>query len=168
MVGVFEDAVAQALGITAEWMRLGTEGGSIELVKTFQVEEKDQVGLQTLQAARDKRDISRKSFLEALRMRGVLPEDFDEEADWEELMEETSQAMGAAGLDLNPGDLTGGTRPPMEDGVNEEDLPEYQRLKAEKDRLKKMEETDEMKEELANVQAQIDAMTARRRNAGGA
>ena len=56
----------------------------------------------------------------------------------------------------------------MEDGVNEEYLPEYKRLKAEKDRLKKMEETDELKEELANVQAQIDAMTARRRNAGGA
>lgn len=168
MVGVFEDAVAQALDITAEWMRLGSEGGSIELVKSFQVEEKDQVGLQALQAARDKRDISRKSYLEALRMRGILPEDFDEEEDWEELMEETSQAMGAAGLDLNPGDLEGGTRPPMEDEVDEEDLPEYKRLKAEKDRLKKMEETDELKEELANIQAQIDAMTARRRAAGGA
>lgn len=170
MVGLFEDAVAQALSITAEWMRLGTEGGSIELVKDFTIEEKDPAGLNALQAARDKRDISRKAYLNALRLRNVLPEDFDPDEDWEELMEEMSDAMGAAGLDLNPGDPTGGTRPPLDnpDGINEEDLPEYKRLQAEKDRLKKMEETDELKEELANVQAQIDAMTARRRAAGGA
>ena len=118
MVGVFEDAVAQALSITAEWMRLGSEGGSIEMVKNFSLEEKDPAGLNALQAARDKRDISRKSYLEALRMRGILPEDFDEEDDWNDLMEETSQALGAAGLDLDPGDKTGGARGDLEGGDN--------------------------------------------------
>ena len=99
-------------------MRLGSEGGSIELVKNFSLEEKDPAGLNALQAARDKRDISRKSYLEALRMRGILPEDFDEEEDWNDLMEETSQALGAAGLDLDPGDKTGGARGDLEGGDN--------------------------------------------------
>lgn len=102
MTGLFEDALAQALDITADWMRLGTSGGTVVLVKDYDLEEMDAPGLQALQAARDKRDISRKTYLNGLRLRGVLPEDFDEEEDWEELMEEISEAMGRAGLDLDP------------------------------------------------------------------
>lgn len=102
MTGLFEDALAQALDITAEWMRLGTNGGTVELVKDYDLSETDAPGLQALQVAREKRDISRKTYLNGLRLRGVLPEDFDEDEDWEELMEEISEAMGRAGLDLDP------------------------------------------------------------------
>ena len=102
MTGLFEDALAQALDITAEWMRLGSNGGTVELVKDYDLEETDAPGLQALQVAREKRDISRKTYLNGLRLRGVLPEDFDEDEDWEELMEEISEAMGRAGLDLDP------------------------------------------------------------------
>ena len=102
MVGLFEDALAQALDITADWLRLGATGGTVELVKDYDLEEMDATGLQALQVAREKRDISRKTYLTGLRLRGVLPEDFDEDEDWEELMEEISEAMGRAGLDLDP------------------------------------------------------------------
>lgn len=102
MIGLFEDAVAQALDITAEWMRLGVPGGTIELVKDFDFGAQDAVGLDALQKARERRDISRKTFLNALRMRDILPEDFEEDEDWAELLEETSEMMGAAGLDLDP------------------------------------------------------------------
>lgn len=102
MTGLFEDALAQALDITADWMRLGSNGGTVELVKDYDLEEMDATGLQALQVAREKRDISRKTYLNGLRLRGVLPEDFDEDEDWEELMEEISEAMGRAGLDLDP------------------------------------------------------------------
>ena len=74
----------------------------MELVKDYDLEELDAPGLQALQVAREKRDISRKTYLNGLRLRGVLPEDFDEDEDWEELMEEISEAMGRAGLDLDP------------------------------------------------------------------
>lgn len=102
MTGLFEDALAQALDITADWLRLGSNGGTVELVKDYDLEEMDAPGLQALQVAREKRDISRKTYLNGLRLRGVLPEDFDEDEDWEELMEEISEAMGRAGLDLDP------------------------------------------------------------------
>lgn len=102
MVGLFEDAVAQALDITADWMRLGVPGGTVELVKDFGLEEQDAVGLQELREARKSRDISRKAYLNALRLRGILPEDYDAEADWELIQQEISDAMGAAGLDLDP------------------------------------------------------------------
>lgn len=102
MTGLFEDALAQALDITADWLRLGPNGGTVELVKDYDLSETDAPGLQALQVAREKRDISRKTYLNGLRLRGVLPEDFDEDEDWEELMEEISEAMGRAGLDLDP------------------------------------------------------------------
>jgi hypothetical protein len=102
MTGLFEDALAQALDITADWLRLGPNGGTVELVKDYELSETDAPGLQALQVAREKRDISRKTYLNGLRLRGVLPEDFDEDEDWEELMEEISEAMGRAGLDLDP------------------------------------------------------------------
>lgn len=102
MIGLFEDAVAQALDITADWMRLGVPGGTVELVKDFGLEEQDAIGLQELREARKSRDISRKAYLNALRLRGILPEDYDEDADWELIQQEISDAMGAAGLDLDP------------------------------------------------------------------
>lgn len=115
MAVTFEDALAQALDITAEWMRLAEGGGTVELVKEFDIDEQDASGLQALQVARDKRDISRKAYLNALILRGILPEDFDMDEDWEVLQEEISDAMARAGLDLDPAqrdDTPPGNQPP--------------------------------------------------------
>jgi len=116
MVMVFEDALAQALDITAEWMKLSQTGGTVELSKEYDIEEADAAGMDTLTKARAARDISRKTYLNALRLRDVLPEDFDEDEDLAELQEEASQTLGASSLDLNPGDP--GNPPPGEGDQN--------------------------------------------------
>jgi hypothetical protein len=102
MVVLFEDAMAQALQYTADWMRL-EEGGRVDINKDFATQVAGKDILTALQAARASRDISRKTYLNQLRLAGVLPEDFDEDEDLEELQEEVSNEFGAAGIDLNPG-----------------------------------------------------------------
>jgi hypothetical protein len=101
MVRVFEDAVAQALDVTAEWLKLKVPGGTIELTKEFDLGGADAPGLDTLTKARAARDLSRKSYLEALRQRDILPEDFDEELNEEELLEETTNLLGEAQSNLD-------------------------------------------------------------------
>lgn len=104
IVGVFEDAVAQALAFTARWMKLGDEGGTIELVKDYDVEELDQSGLDALDKARERRDISREAYLNELKLRGILREDFDVEDDAQKLADEMSTLMDTGGTvdDLDP------------------------------------------------------------------
>lgn len=96
----FEDAVANALSITADWMRLGREGGTIEVEKNFALSEDDDVNLKALAEARKARDISREAYLQGLTRHGVLPEDFDTEEDSERL--EAEATNGASLLDLDP------------------------------------------------------------------
>jgi hypothetical protein len=102
IAGIFEDAVAQALSFTAEWMRLGDKGGTIGVVKEYDLAEQEAAGMTAIQSARDKRDISRFTYLEALKLRGYLPEDFDAELDAERLLEEQDAALARAGFDLDP------------------------------------------------------------------
>lgn len=101
MVVIFEDSIASALQMTADWMKL-PEGGTVELVKDYDVAEVDSAGLDTLNKARDRRDISRVAYLEELRLRGLLSEDFDAEEDAQELQDEATEALGAAGIELDP------------------------------------------------------------------
>lgn len=103
MVGVFEDAIAQALDITAEWMKLSAEGGTVELVKGYDLNEADSTDLDQIQKARAAKEISRKAYLQALIRFGVLPEDFDIEQDEQDLLDEQTTALGRAMLDLDPG-----------------------------------------------------------------
>lgn len=100
--GLFEDAVAQALDITAEWMKLTEEGGHVTVIKNFNKAEDDAEGFKAVQAARDKRDLSRFTLLTAMMGRGYLPPDFDIEADQERLLEEQDTALARAGFDLDP------------------------------------------------------------------
>lgn len=103
MVVDFEDAVAQALWMTAQWIKLpGTEQGSgtVELSRKYTLVEPNAADLEALAAARKGRDISRKAYLDGLRRRGVLPDDFDADEDLDELEGEPS--FGAASLDLDP------------------------------------------------------------------
>lgn len=113
MVVTFEDALAQVLDITAEWMNLGASGGTVALFKDYGLGELNDGGLQALQAARSQRDISRKAYLTALINRGILPADFDLGEDLEQLQEEISDVMGLAGLDLDP---TQGNEPTPAEG----------------------------------------------------
>lgn len=102
MAGLFEDAVAQALDITAEWMRLKEKGGSISVVKNFNKAEDDAVGFKAIQDARTKRDLSRHTLIEAMKQRSYLPKDFDADLDQERLLEEQDTALARAGFDLDP------------------------------------------------------------------
>jgi len=103
MAGLFEDAVAQALDITAEWLRLKQTGGTIEVLKDYMLNEADSANLDQLQKARAAREISRKAYLNGLKLYGVLPEDFDIEEDAVLLADEASQSLGRSNLDLDPG-----------------------------------------------------------------
>lgn len=101
MVSEFEDAIAQALQMTADWMKIKLDGGDVELLKEYSEAPADVAGLDHLQKARASKEISRKAYLEGLRSRGVLPEDFDPEEDLDELQGEPLTGMDAM-LDLDP------------------------------------------------------------------
>lgn len=98
-VMVFEDAVEQALDLTAMWMKADA-GGEVEFNKEFGLTLGDQAGLDVLFKTRQAKDISRKAYLDELKRRGLLSGDYDAEEDQEEIDEEA--ANGAAGLDLDP------------------------------------------------------------------
>lgn len=111
MVSVFEKAVEEALEITAEWMGLpttkadGTEvgGGSIILIKEFELAGLDDGGLEFINKARDRRDICRKAYLKEYRMRGVISQEFDADENEIELKKESQQLMdmmGTANIDI--------------------------------------------------------------------
>lgn len=103
ITGVFEDAVAQALGLTALWLGdKKREGGTVELVKNYNQAQEDEAALTTLTSARGTRDISRKTYLEQLVLRGVLPSDFDVELEMEQLLEEQDTMLERAGFNLDP------------------------------------------------------------------
>lgn len=104
MVGVFQDAIAQCLDITADWMRLTEGGGTIDLNKDFGLTEEDTAKLAAVEKARERRDISRKAYLNVLKLSGALPEDYDADADWADIQEELAAIglMGGAFGDLDP------------------------------------------------------------------
>lgn len=97
----FEDALNRALEITADWMK--TEALTAEVSKDFGPEDLNATDVDALNAARDKRDISRKAFLGELKRRAILNDEYDIEADAAELEQEANDMMGAptATLDLD-------------------------------------------------------------------
>lgn len=91
----FKYAIDMVLYYTALWM--GVENpGTLTLVTDFGPEEVNQSELAVLQFARTNRDISRRAFLEELKRRGALSEEYgiDEDA---EVLEEESMALGIGG-----------------------------------------------------------------------
>lgn len=106
MVMTFEDAMSQVLAITADWLSLAKEGGgTVELVKDYNGEDIDPTTLEFLKYLREKNDISREALINMAKLRNLLPEDFDAEADWEAIAEELTarSELGAALFDLDPG-----------------------------------------------------------------
>lgn len=99
----FEDSFSQALAFTALWLNIGPEGGKAEIVKDYEPAMADESGLTALREARKSRDISRDAYLDGLIRRGVLPEDFDKEADAELIEGEVNDALAAAvQFDMDP------------------------------------------------------------------
>lgn len=99
----FEDAVAGALSMTADWLKIdNTKAGTVEVVKDYTPEMADLPGLDALDKARTRRDISREAYLNGLIKRGVLPEDFDMEAD-QALIQDEADSLAATMIDLAPG-----------------------------------------------------------------
>lgn len=104
MCGVFEDAMSQVLKITSDWMNLD-DGGSIELVKDYDIEELNPSAVEFVKYLREKNDLSRLALIQFAMSRGFLPEDFDEESDWTQVVKEVasrSELLGETFTDLDP------------------------------------------------------------------
>lgn len=111
IVGIFEDAVAQALSYMAKMAgeEIDTaaakdDGGTVQLVKSFAPDLADGQGLIAVTAARAGKDLSRPNYLGTLVLRGLLPEDFDMEENDQQLEDENQKAMeaGAALMNMDP------------------------------------------------------------------
>ena len=103
MVVQFQDSVSTVLGYIADWLNIDAPPGHIEIDTGFNLDQATQWEIQTLAAARLSRDISREAFLTELKRRRILGQDYDIEADEEELQEEMATGLVGSGLDLNPG-----------------------------------------------------------------
>ena len=119
----FDDAINYALWITAQWLKLGRDegaGGKAETNKDFGLDDVSEAELKTLLEARKNGDISRETFVERLKVFGILSEDFDAKKDDDllkaeqkmlELRAETNKAVNGR-PDPNPaGDNKGEHRP---------------------------------------------------------
>ena len=98
----FEDALNTALSYTAQWLKLGDAGGTVTVNKEFGPEEINSSDLDTLNKARDRRDISRTAYIQELQRRGVIDEEYDAEGDVEELNEETAKMVQTMS-EIDPG-----------------------------------------------------------------
>lgn len=105
MCVVFEDAMMQVLDMTADWMQLGTSGGQVEVVKSFQVEETDPAIIEFMKYLREKNDLSREKLIAYAKLKGFLPEDFDVAGDWQQIVQEVSERselLGSVFTDIDP------------------------------------------------------------------
>lgn len=91
----FKDALELALQYTADWLKLGKDkGGTVN----YQIKPDVSVGeskeLDTLDSARDRRDLSRKAYLKELQRRDILSPEFDEAEDQKEIDKEPPSDTG--------------------------------------------------------------------------
>lgn len=111
MALAFKDTLENALKGMA--MMIGEEdGGSVTIHTDFGFDGGEVVDLQTLQVAYKDFAISREGFLNELRRRKVLSDDFDVQEDESQLMKEIERRIGAI--------LTKNAVPGEDDGVQEE------------------------------------------------
>jgi hypothetical protein len=83
----FNDALNQAIVLTGKWLKI-KEPGQVLISMDFDKDGGDQADYDALKTARITRDISRKAFLHELQRRGTLGDDYDAEADLEEMQAE--------------------------------------------------------------------------------
>jgi hypothetical protein len=103
----FKDALENMLMFTAQWMKLD-DGGSIMLDSDdVGLSEADTTHLDAIDKARKNKDISRKAYLEELKRRSVLSEEFDIEEDAAERESEAPSPelsmFGPGGQPIQPG-----------------------------------------------------------------
>jgi len=99
----FQDALNQALYYTALWYKLDS-GGQAMLTTDFGPEDVDAAELLTLKDTRKAKDLSRKAYLEELKRRGMLPDDFDIDVDAAQLETEAMNMFGELKLDEGEGE----------------------------------------------------------------
>lgn len=76
MVIRFTESMGAALDITAKWLNLDG-GGTVDIATDFSISGQDEAELKLLMEARKRGDISLIDFLNELKLRGILSEDFD-------------------------------------------------------------------------------------------
>jgi hypothetical protein len=84
----FMDFINNCLAVHAAWLGLETGGGTVDLLTDFgpdNVEKEDYTFLEKIRAGRD---ISRVALIEEAKRRGTLSEDYDPEADFQQLIKE--------------------------------------------------------------------------------
>lgn len=100
----FKDAMEVALSMMSDWAGLGDGGPSVEIDTEFGLNDPDETGWDAIEAARTRREISRKALINEMTRRGWLADDYDPEEDKAELEAEAQDALdAAAALDLDPG-----------------------------------------------------------------
>lgn len=102
----FNSALIQAVEITARWMSGVEVTGQIFISTDFD-DAAASSDITEIGKARERGDISRKSYITEMKRRGVFDEDFDEEADEAELEAEITKMMGRSDVNLNPDDDEG-------------------------------------------------------------
>lgn len=99
----FKDALEMALQIATDWMSLG-DGPSVEMNVDFGLNDPDEAGWAAIESARKRREISRQAYINEMKRRGWLADDYDAEEDLEQIAEEAESLItGAATTDLDPG-----------------------------------------------------------------
>ena len=88
---MFSDFLEQAYKIAAKWKQL-PDAGSVTINTEFGIQI-DNSDLATLVAVRATRDISRKTLLSEMERRGTLSDEFDADADQEELDSEDEKSI---------------------------------------------------------------------------
>lgn len=96
----FQDSLNQAMELTALWLKLES-GGEAMLSTDFGPEEVNDAELTTLRETRKLKDISRKGYLEELKRRGMLSDEFDIDADALQLEVEAMNMFGELEPDLD-------------------------------------------------------------------
>lgn len=97
----FQDAINQALEMTAAWVAIET-AGEVEVNSEFATNPDTPENLRTLRELRTTRDISRKQMLLRLKQFGTLDKDFDFDLNNAELLEEAAEFNGGSMMDLDP------------------------------------------------------------------
>ncbi len=97
----FNDALQQAMDLTAKYLGVETVG-TVSVATDFGPEEIVNGDLEALRDARKGRDISRERYLQELRRRGVLSEEFDAKENEKELESEDDAIFDGAPVDGKP------------------------------------------------------------------
>lgn len=105
----FKDAIETALQYTADWLKL-PKGGTVAYEVKPDITVGESKELDVLDKARDRQDISRKSFLKELKRRDILANEFDEEADAKEIEAEPQPEQQGLNMQLSTGPKKAGRK----------------------------------------------------------